>query len=141
MRFFDASAIVKGYVVEAGGAQVTGLLARGSVALSQLSEVEVVSAFARLARDGFLTPAQRDRKVSKFLADVGGWLVVQMSPEVVSTAQQLLLRHPLRAGHAIQVATALVLQTRIARPIDAFVAYDQRVVDAARAEGLTVLTR
>jgi hypothetical protein len=52
MRFFDASALVKKYVRETDSARVRRLLGTGGVALSRLSEVEVVSAFARLAVTG-----------------------------------------------------------------------------------------
>jgi predicted nucleic acid-binding protein len=52
VRFFDASALVKRYVRERDSMRVRRLLSAGDVAIGRLSEMEVVSAFARLARTG-----------------------------------------------------------------------------------------
>ena len=61
-----------------------------------------------------------------------------MSANVTARARGLLLRHRLRAGDAIQLASALLLQTRLGEPLDAFVAFDDRLLEAATAEGLAV---
>jgi len=138
MRFFDASALVKRYVRERASTRVRRLLRRGDVAVCRLSEVEVVAAFARLARDRAMSVAQRDRAVAAFAADLAAWTVVEIQPDVTKTARRLLLRHPLRAGDAIQLGAALVLQEALAQPIDEFVAYDGQLIEAARREQLTV---
>ncbi|MBI3982026.1 MAG: type II toxin-antitoxin system VapC family toxin [Gemmatimonadetes bacterium] len=138
MRFFDASALVKRYVRERASTRVRRLLRRGDVAVCRLSEVEVVAAFARLARDRAMSVAQRDRAVAAFAADLAAWTVVEIQPDVTKTARRLLLRHPLRAGDAIQLGAALVLQEALAQPIDEFVAYDEQLIEAARREQLTV---
>lgn len=56
----------------------------------------------------------------------------------MSEARALLVRHPLRAGDAIQLASALLLRRELAEPVT-FAAYDDRLKAAARAEGLTVV--
>ncbi|MEK7402856.1 MAG: type II toxin-antitoxin system VapC family toxin [Gemmatimonadota bacterium] len=134
MRFFDASAIVKRYVREHDSGRVRRQLAAGDVAVSRLSEVEVVSAFARLAREEALTGAQRDRATAAFVADLSAWTVIEISGDVTRTARDLLSRHALRSADALQLAAALVLQQTIGRPLTAFVAFDRRLRDAAVAE-------
>jgi predicted nucleic acid-binding protein len=62
-----------------------------------------------------------------------------MIPEIAAQARALLARHPLRAGDAIQLASCLYLERELREAVP-FVAFDQRLSDAARAEGLTVLT-
>jgi hypothetical protein len=62
-----------------------------------------------------------------------------MIPERTADARTLLLRHPLRAGDAVQLASCLYLQRQLAQPVP-FVAFDNRLAQAARAEGLTVIT-
>jgi hypothetical protein len=64
--------------------------------------------------------------------------LVELSRGVVLRARALLLRHPLRSGDAIQLASALFLQEALGEPVR-FAAYDQRLLTAAAAEGLTVL--
>lgn len=141
MRFFDASALVKRYVRERESLRVRRLLGAGDVGLCRLSEVEVVSAFARLAREGAISVARRDAAVAAFVADLPAWTIVELHPDVTRTARRLLQQHTLRAGDAIQLGAALVLQEALGRPIQEFVAYDSRLIDAARAEQLTVRGR
>ena len=138
-RYFDASALVKRYVRESGSTTVRRLLASGTAATSRLSEVEVSSGIVRRAREGAFTTHQRDRMLAALVRDVPALAMVEMTPEITVDARTLLLRHPLRAGHAIQLASGLYLQRRLARPVP-FVAFDGRLVTAARAEGLTVIT-
>ena len=139
MRFFDASAVVKGYINEPDSAAVRRLFAKGSVVVSRLSEVEVVSAFNRLMRERRITSEQRDRASQLFLADFAKWQAVEVTAGITSVAVRLLRHHSLRASDAVQLASALVVQSALGRPLLAFVAFDQRLADAARDEQLTVI--
>jgi predicted nucleic acid-binding protein len=141
MRFFDASALVKKYVRETDSARVRRLLRSGEVALSRLSEVEVVSAFARLARDEAITVAQRDRAAAAFVSDLNAWHVIELSSDVMATARRLLMQHELRTGEAVQLSAALVLQVGLGEALEEFVAYDHRTLGVARAEQLAVRIR
>jgi predicted nucleic acid-binding protein len=141
MRFFDASGLVKRYIREQGSTRVRRLLQAGPVGVCRLSEAEVVSALARLARDGAISLAQRDAAVGAFVADLGAWTVVELQPDVTRIARRLLLQYPLRAGAALQLGAALTLQEALGRPLEEFVAFDARLLNAARAEQLTVRSR
>ncbi|MPZ19206.1 MAG: PIN domain-containing protein [Luteitalea sp.] len=136
-RYLDASALAKRYSRERGSSAVRRLLATGRAATSRLSEVEVASALVRREREGALTIRQRDRGLARLRADAAALIVVELTPEVTATAKQLLLRHHLRASDAIQLASALYLHRELDVEVP-FVAFDDRLVDAARGEGLTV---
>jgi predicted nucleic acid-binding protein len=136
-RYFDASALAKRYVRETGSATVRRLLASGSAATSRLSVVEVSSAIVRRAREGAFTIDERDRMLAALQHDVPALAMVELTPEITADARTVLLRYPLRAGDAVQLASAVYLQRQLARPVP-FVAYDRRLVLAARAEGLVV---
>ncbi len=69
MRFFDASALAKRYVREPHSTCVRRRLRGGDVALCRLSEVEVISAFATLAREEAISAAERDRAASSWRDD------------------------------------------------------------------------
>jgi len=135
VRFFDASALVKRYLREPGSTSVRRLLARGDVAVSRLSEIEVTSVLARVSREGGITTGQRDRAVRAFMTDMSAWTVVELTSEVARGARELLLRHALRSGDAIQLASSLVLADSLGG-IESFIAHDTRLLDAARAERL-----
>jgi predicted nucleic acid-binding protein len=140
VRFFDASALVKRYVREPHSAAVRRLLATGPVAISRLSEVEVVSGLARLERESAITSRMRDRAVAAFAKDLAAWHIVELSNEVALLARALLLRHSLRSGDAIQLASALRIQQIALQPLAAFIAYDARLNAAAIVEGLTTIS-
>ena len=137
-RYFDASALVKRYVREAGTVAVQRLLASATVATSRLSEVEVSSGIVRRAREGAFTARRRDGMLAAFERDLPALAIVELIPEITGQARTLLLRHPLRAGDAIQLASCLYLQRQLAESV-AFIAFDRRLAAAAHSEGLVVI--
>jgi predicted nucleic acid-binding protein len=137
-HFFDSSAIAAAYGSQPNGARARHLL-QGRVLVSRLAEVEVVSALARLAREISLPNALRDAGISEFLLDLANWEIVEGAPDVTARARGLLVAHVLRASDAIQLASVLLVQSRLAGALDGFVAFDRRLVDAARRENLTVI--
>jgi uncharacterized protein len=107
-------------------------------ATSRLSEIEIASALGRQAPEGTFSVTERDRALASLENDFAALIVVELTPDVAAVARGLPLRHPLRAADAIQVASCLYLQREIGRPL-AFIAFDVRLTEAARAEGLTIL--
>ena len=136
-RYFDASALVKRYVTEAGSVAVRRLM-REPVATSRLSEVETASALARLAREGAMSAAERDRALERLTEDFQGFWVVETTREVVALARTLLLEHPLRAGDALQLASCAYLRRELSENMP-MVVFDERLLDAALANGIPVI--
>ncbi len=129
---------MKRYVEEPGSRTVRRLLATGAVATSRLSEVEVASALARRCREGTLLRRDRNRALSALRADVAAMWVVELTPVVAQASVTLLARHPLRSGDGIQLASCLDLRLQMAEDIP-LLAYDLRLNEAARAEGVSLL--
>lgn len=138
MRYFDASALAKRYVREKGSVKVRRLLSSDLAATSRYSAVEIASALARRAREGALTNDDRDRALAALQEDMTAMLAVELTTEVVIRAQALLQRHHLRAGDAVQLASCLQLQEALDDRI-ALVAFDERLLAAARKERVTVV--
>ena len=136
MVFVDASALVKRYVRERHSVRVRRLLASGPIAVSRLSEVEVPSALVRLAREGRLSLRARDRAALAFVSDLSAWHIVEVTGVVTALARTQLLRYELRAGDAIQLASALWLRQAV--PVRGLLAFDTRLVAAAFAEQFAV---
>lgn len=129
---------MKRYVQEPGTALVRRLLTASSPATSRFSEVEVASAVARRCREGTLSIAARDRVLRAWVADLQALHLVEVTDETAGIARALLLRHPLRAGDAVQLASCLVLQQSLRTPVP-MVAFDDRLREAAAGEGLAVV--
>lgn len=123
---------------EEGSARVRRWLAAGPVATSRLSAVEIASALARRCREGAFPATERDRALSALEQDLSALYLVELSPSVVVGARALLIRHPLRGGDAIQLASALLLQRELEEAVT-FAAYDERLKATAVAEGLTAV--
>jgi predicted nucleic acid-binding protein len=138
IRYFDASALVKRYVSESGSTTVRRLLTSTTAATSRLSEVEVSSGIIRRAREGSFTARHRDRILAALQRDLSALAIVELIPEITAEARRLLLRHVLRAADAIQLASGLYLQRQLGQAMP-FVTFDRRQLEAARAEGLTVI--
>jgi predicted nucleic acid-binding protein len=133
--YLDASALAKRYVREVGSDIVTRHLELTPCVTSRWSEVEIVSALARRCREGALPPAERDRAVDALHSDLLALHVVEVSRAVTRLAAELLRRHPLRAGDAVHLASAVHLGDLLRSPI-AFLAFDDRLSRAAAGEGL-----
>ena len=69
------------------------------------------------------------------------YTVVELTKEIVYRAEDLLERYPLRAYDAVQLASALESNTRLAKAglsSLVFIAADQRLLTAAGTEGLAI---
>jgi uncharacterized protein len=121
------------------GTELVGRWVRSGIpATSRITEVEVASALARRWREGAFDLAERDRALAALAHDLEVITVVEVVAAVTSRARALLVRHTLRAADALQLASCLVL--RDGAGTVAFAAFDDRLIAAAQAEGLQVLS-
>ena len=88
---------------------------------------------ARRAREGAITREDRDRALEALGDDLAAMLVVELTPDVVARAQDLVQRHPLRAGDVVQLASCLQLRDALDEPVS-LLAFDDRLTAAARKE-------
>lgn len=137
MRYVDSSALAKRYVTEADGDVVRGLEPEG-LTTSRLSEVGVASALSRRKREGVCTTGDHDLALEALISDLSRIPVIEVASRVTSRARDLVRRHPLRAADAIHLASCLLLQATTRGPVE-LVAFDRKLRDAAKLEGLAVL--
>lgn len=139
--FVDTSALAKRYVTEMGSRWIRSQMSSQAghvILISSLSPVEMVSLLIRRQREGSVSPANRLRIQNHFLLHAEHrYLVVEPDADVLFEARSLLVRHPLRALDALQVASALQA-ARALGIAPTFVSADTRLLAAASAEGLAV---
>ena len=135
MRFWDASALIPLCVEQPASGLVRPLLTvdHGMVVWWG-SPVECRSAFARLRREGFLSPEEEEAASALLMALQEAWIEIQPMEQVRAQAIRLLRVHPLRSADALQLAAALVWTG--SPPAGELVALDRRLREAARLEGL-----
>jgi predicted nucleic acid-binding protein len=96
------------------------------------TQIECISAFMRQVREGNLS-ASGERQARQVLGSlIQSWIEMLPSEAVRSTAERLLVVHPLRAADALQLAAAL--QWRRDAADYEFVSFDNRLREAAYKE-------
>jgi len=102
------------------------------------SEIECVSALARLERDDALS----DQAITLALKRLGrlaaGWHEIDPSDGIREAAVRFLRVHPLRAADALQLAAAFFAAERRPASLEV-ITLDDRLGSAARKEGFAVI--
>ncbi|MGL5065126.1 MAG: type II toxin-antitoxin system VapC family toxin [Microcoleus sp.] len=143
--FLDTSALVKRYVPEIGSdwvLSITDPTIGNDLAISQITWVELHSAFARRLRDGSLLTDRFDLILQKVREDFENeYRVIDVDRTLIETAGELVMQHPLRAYDSIQLASALQVQSAIVAIPETqliFVSADNRLLNIAQLEGLAI---
>jgi predicted nucleic acid-binding protein len=142
--YLGASAVVKRYRPETGSAWIESLtdpMAGHTTVLSEVTLVEVAAALAAKHRaPGGITLKERDDAVALFLSHCHtGYELIAVGRPLIDRAVIPTQNHKLRGYDAVQLATALAADealTAAGLSQLTFVAADDDLVTAARAEGL-----
>lgn len=139
MRFWDASAIVPLLVAERYTRPLQSLAAKDPVMLVWWgSEIECVSALARLERDGALAANAIVLALGRLRQLAAGWHEVDPSDAVREAATRFLRVHPLRAADALQLAAAYLAAERRPTTLE-MITLDERLAGAAQKEGFALI--
>ncbi len=139
MKFWDTSAIVPLLLSEATTAALTTAYARDPDMLVWWgTDVECVSAIARLEREHPLESATVTTALTRLDALAAAWQEVQPAAGVRRVAVRLLRVHPLRAADSLQLAAAIVASENNPSSLE-IVTLDDRLVLAAEREGFPVV--
>lgn len=133
--YLDTSSLIKLYVAEAGSTEVRRLVDRADVASTSVVALpEARAAFARLAREGTLTPEQLAAVRSGFERDWESLLKIRVLKTVYERAGDLTEQHALRGFDALHLASFLELQAQAEGEQVEFSALDDRLNAAVAAE-------
>jgi len=139
LRFWDSSAVVPLLVDEPTTDAVRAVLEEDPTMLVWWgTELECVSAIARLERQGDLASDAIVMALQRLEALAGGWHEVQPVEGVRRAARRALRVHSLRTADALQLAAATIGSEGQPASLDV-VSLDDRLSDAARREGYAVL--
>ena len=142
LYFFDSSALVKRYGAEIGTAWVTRLCdpEHGNViAVARITLAEVAAALASKRRANAITLMEYDQALQDAKDDFQECVRQDVDQTVIDWAVELTQHHKLRGYDAVQLASALTLNTLLVQqqlaPLT-FVASDHDLLAAAQGEGL-----
>jgi predicted nucleic acid-binding protein len=141
--YVDSSALVKRHISEIGSGWIEKEFDPASgnkITSAKLSIVEVFSAMNRRLRELSISGAEYTKFSNDFLSFVETeYEMIDLSDAVLLESQRLLENYPLRAGDAVQLASALLANTQLQSaklPTLIFLASDVRLLSAAKHEGL-----
>lgn len=148
--YLDTSALVKLYVVEGGSEDVgVGVRNASRIATSAVGYPEARSTFARLEREGEITPEERRYIVADLDADWERLGVLDVTRNLSRFCGYLAQKHGLRGFDAVHLGSAVAVRvaSEVKREADHqrtgsevaveevfFYTYDQRLKRAARRE-------
>ena len=136
MIYFDTSVLAKRYYREPDSDRFPGGSGLpGEIATASLSYAEFFSGLNRKLRLKEIEVQHYEGAAVAFERDWVHFTVIPLSGEVLLRARQVIERHHLRAGDAVQLGSALTLAASL--PAE-FASADDRLNQAARREGLRV---
>ncbi len=139
MTYLGTNALIKRFVMEKGSPLVTELFRGGrAIATGTIAYAEVYSGLTRRHREGHISRPHYAALCREFEQDWTTYIHVELQPEVLTLARDLIQRHALRSFDAIHLSSALRLQGGLREEL-AFMAADDRLLRAAKAERLQVL--
>lgn len=136
--YIDTSLLVKRYTPELGSNELDGFLCEAQPLLfvSELSRLELASAFSRKGRDGFLSMQAHDAISRQADADFfsGSIEVVKLESRIIQRALELMrtLKQPVATLDSVHLATALLDRASL------FMTNDRQLARAALESGLEV---
>ena len=144
MRFWDSSAIVpllieQEYTLRAQ--QVWKDVRNGDAGTPVIwwnTPIECTSALARLEREELISPALFDSAQASLRALLARCGEIQPGSILRDKALRLLRLHPIRSADAQQLAAALIASEDLTTRLE-FVCFDNRLAQAARREGFSVI--
>lgn len=137
MIFWDSSTLTPLLLTERDSNMREAQLRGDPVVLvwyATLAEIE--SALCRRKREGSLSRDNESKARIRLDMLLESWVEVQPTVAVTDRALRLLRTHPLRAAEALQLAASLLVSQEKTKGFT-FLTGDQRLRDAAEAEGFT----
>lgn len=135
--YLDTSSLVKLYLDEIHSEAVHRWAQEAEIlATSRVAYPETLAALARRWREGDLDEDGFQRVTTAFKTQ---WLAFAILDLNETAAGELAIMHALRGFDAIHLAAALDLRREAEGTFVAFTAFDGRLAQAARAEGLQIM--
>ena len=135
--YFDTSALVKGYVEEAGSREVHALLDDKAIIPGSaiVMEVEMAAALQKAVRLYNINDTLVAESWQDFLDDWSAFTHIQVSESLVSKASRIAFEYELRGYDSLHLAAALLWQEALAETVT-LASYDRELWQAAREAGL-----
>lgn len=139
--YLDTSAYVKLYVAEPGSEQVVAVKDQaGAICTHLIAYAELRATLAKTVREGRLTHNELGRQLLRMEADWTSTQVLNVTESMIRRAGALAQQFNLRGYDSVHLAAAESVWQALAGGDFRFLAFDDKLVKAARALGMRVET-
>jgi predicted nucleic acid-binding protein len=136
--YFDTSTWLKIYFLEKGSEQARVLATEYSLVSSVILLTECFSALSRKKKSGEIKAAAFKKIIETLREDAGALEMVQVTPRVLTMSQHIVLASTVRTLDAIHIASALLFEKTMGKPI-VFISSDLRQAKSAEGQGLKTI--
>jgi len=134
--YLDTSALVKKYFAEKHSAEVIAAWKSAwGIATSAVAFAELLAAVYRKASEARIGKARVKAIARVFEEDWSTFIIVEVDHRLNETVHKVIASHALRGFDAIHLSSALTIGAAVTDDF-LFGCYDERLNQAARAEGL-----
>jgi predicted nucleic acid-binding protein len=135
--FLDSTAFLKLFVQEAGTDSIIQLMEAtedNRKLISAGTPLEIYAALKRRERAGMISAADGESARGILRLEAARMVQQPLNPAVLEAARQLLDRHELRSGDALQLGAAVVAREMFQGMEIVFVSSDARLLHSAKEE-------
>lgn len=137
--YLDTSALVKKYFEENYSAQVIAAWKSAlAISTSAVAYAELIAAAYRKAGEARVKKSVIQKMMGALQEDWSSFIVVEVDNRLNETIHRVIAKHHLRGFDAIHLASALAVGSAVADDF-LFACYDERLTQAASAEGLRTM--
>ena len=140
--FLDSTAFIKLFVQEAGTDRLIELMETtedNRKLISAGTPLEVYAALKRRERSGAISAADSEAARNILRIEAARMVQQPLNPAVLEASRQLLDRHELRSGDALQLGAACVAREMFQGMGIVFVSSEPRLLQAVKAEHFEVI--
>jgi predicted nucleic acid-binding protein len=137
--YLDTSALVKKYFEESYSSEVISAWKSAlAISTSAVAYAELVAAVYRKGREARVKKFLIQKIMKAFREDWSSFIIVEVDNRLNEVIHKAIANHHLRGFDAIHLASALAVGSAISDDF-LFVCYDERLRQAAQAEGLNTM--
>jgi predicted nucleic acid-binding protein len=137
--YLDTSALVKRYFEETYSTEVIRAWESAlAIGTSAVAYAELMAAVYRKATEAKVKKSLIQDILRAFQEDWSSFVIVEVDNRLNETIRKVIVGHKLRGFDAIHLASALTIGSAVADDF-LFACYDERLRQAARAEGLNTM--
>jgi predicted nucleic acid-binding protein len=139
--YLDTSALVKRYFKEPYSDGVISMWKEAAeIVTSSIAYAETMASIHRKKREADLKDRMIRKVVDSFRMDWKSFIRVEVTDELNEYIDRAVGMHPLRGFDAIHLASAVMVNERLAENL-LFACFDRRLAHAAQSEGLDTFPR